>query len=203
MARQAASKGEETAMRIRAAAVGLFARHGYAAVPMREIAAEVGVGAGALYNHFATKQDLLLGLMVEHMTDLLAAWGAEPMAAPEAPPAEALEAFARFHIRFHRQRIDEVFVSYMELRSLDQPNFHRVERLRRAYESRLEAIVARGAASGVFHAPEPRVAVMAIIAMLTGVTGWYRHGERLPASTIERLYVEMVGATVRPKGGRD
>ncbi|QIE57348.1 TetR/AcrR family transcriptional regulator [Pikeienuella piscinae] len=203
MARQAGSKGEETAARIRAAATGLFARHGYAAVSMREIASEVGVGAGAIYNHFTTKQDLLVGLMVGHMTDLLAAWDAEPMAAADAFPAAALEAFARFHIRFHRQRIDEVFVSYMELRSLDQPNFHRVERLRRAYEDRLEGIIARGVAAGAFHAPEPKVAALAIIAMLTGITGWYRQGGRLPASTIEALYVEMVAATVRPKGGPD
>ncbi|MFV0474217.1 MAG: TetR/AcrR family transcriptional regulator [Pikeienuella sp.] len=202
MARPAGVKGEETAARIRAAALALFARHGYAAVPMREIAAEVGVGPGALYNHFATKQDLLTELMTGHMTALLGAWDAEPAARPDTPPEAALESFARFHIRFHRERGDEVFVSYMELRSLDQPNFHRVERLRRAYEDRLQAIIARGVAAGVFHAPEPKIAALAIIAMLTGITGWYRHGGRLPASRIEELYVEMVAAALRPNGGR-
>lgn len=203
MARQAGANGKETAGRVRAAALGLFARHGYAAVSMREIAAEVGVGAGALYNHFATKQDLLLGLMLDHMKALLAAWDADPMAAPEAEPAEALRAFARFHIRFHRGKSDEVFVSYMELRSLEQPNFEQVETLRRAYEDRLVAILARGVASGAFHAPEPKIAAMAIIAMLTGVTSWYRQGGRLPAATIEELYIDMVAATVRPERGDD
>ncbi|MGB0508292.1 MAG: TetR family transcriptional regulator, partial [Pikeienuella sp.] len=43
MARLAGSVGKETAERIRQSAVGLFARHGYAAVSMREIAGEVGV----------------------------------------------------------------------------------------------------------------------------------------------------------------
>ncbi|MEX2518595.1 MAG: TetR/AcrR family transcriptional regulator [Paracoccaceae bacterium] len=199
MGRQAGVKGEETATRVRAAAISLFARHGYAAVSMREIAVDVGVGAGALYNHFATKQDLLVSLMITHMRELLAAWDAEPLAAAE--PAAALEAFTRFHIRFHRQKTDEVFVSYMELRSLDQPNFHRVERLRRAYEDRLETIIERGAAAGSFHAPEPKIAAMAIIAMLTGVTGWYRQGGRLRASTVEELYVDMVAATLRPRRG--
>lgn len=203
MARQAGANGRETAERVRAAALGLFARHGYAAVSMREIAAEVGVGAGALYNYFATKQDLLLGLMLDHMNALLAAWDKEPMAAPEAEPAEALRAFARFHIRFHREKTDEVFVSYMELRSLERTNFHQVERLRRAYEDRLEAILARGVAAGVFHAPEPKIAAMAIIAMLTGVTSWYRQGGRLPAATIEELYIDLVAATVRPERGDD
>lgn len=199
MARQAGVKGEETAARVRAAAISLFARHGYAAVSMREIAMDVGVGAGALYNHFATKQDLLVELMIAHMRELLAAWDAEPLA--KAEPAAALEAFARFHIRFHRLKTDEVFVSYMELRSLDQPNYHRVQRLRSAYEDRLEAIIERGAGAGDFYAPDPKIAAMAIIAMLTGVTGWYRQGGRLPASTVEELYVDMVAATLRPRRG--
>ena len=71
-----------------------------------------------------------------------------PEAAEETPPASALEAFTRFHIRFHRDKTDEVFVAYMELRSLEQPNFHMVERLRSGYEARLEAILSRVACHG-------------------------------------------------------
>ena len=198
MGRIAGSDGKSTAARVREAALALFARHGYAAVSMREIASEVGVGAGAIYNHFATKQDLLLELMVAHLRRLLAAWDEAPEAAEETPPASALEAFTRFHIRFHRDKTDEVFVAYMELRSLEQPNFHMVERLRSGYEARLEAILKRGDEAGVFDAPEPKLCAMAIIAMLTGVTSWYRPGGRLTAGAIEDHYVCMVARAVRP-----
>lgn len=191
MARQAGSQGAETAERARRAALSLFARHGYAAVSMREIAAETGVGVAALYNHFPTKQDLLTALMIRHLEALLAAWDARPEAAESAEPVAALAAFARFHLRFHAARRDEVFVSTMELRSLEPPNFHRVERLRRAWEDRMEAIVRRGAEAGLFRAPEPRIATMALIGMLTGVTNWYRPAGRLSASAIETLHVEM------------
>lgn len=196
MGRIAGAVGKETASRAREAALGLFARHGYAAVSMREIAGEVGVGAGALYNHFATKQDLLVELMTAHMEALLAAW-AETNAA-DLPPADRLEAFSRFHIRFHADRADEVFVAYMELRSLERPNFHRIEKMRREYEAELETILTDGAATGAFRIEDPRVAAMAIIAMLTGVTSWYRQGGRLSATRIEEIYVDMVARTVRP-----
>ena len=196
MGRIAGAVGKETASRAREAALGLFARHGYAAVSMREIAGEVGVGAGALYNHFATKQDLLVELMIAHMEALLEAWGETN--APDASPEARLEAFSRFHIRFHADRADAVFVAYMELRSLERPNFHRIEKMRRAYEAELEAILKDGAKTGVFKIDDPRVAAMAIIAMLTGVTTWYRDGGRLSADRIEEIYVDMVARTVRP-----
>ena len=176
MARLAGSVGKETAERIRQSAVGLFARHGYAAVSMREIASEVGVGAGALYNHFATKQDLLVALMERHMIGLLSAWNADPGAAADADAAMALESFTRFHIRYHKDLADEVSVAYMELRSLEQPNFHRIEQFRRTYEDQLIAILDRGVATGVFHASDTKIAAMAIIAMLTGMTTWFRSG---------------------------
>jgi len=41
---------------------------------MRQIAAEVGVQAGALYLYTPDKQTLLFDLMIEHLDQLQAAW---------------------------------------------------------------------------------------------------------------------------------
>ena len=41
-----------------AAALDLFARHGYAGVTMRQVAGEIGVSTGALYHYFSGKHDL-------------------------------------------------------------------------------------------------------------------------------------------------
>ena len=41
-----------------AAALELFARHGYAGVTMRQVAGELGVSTGALYHYFSGKHDL-------------------------------------------------------------------------------------------------------------------------------------------------
>ena len=48
MARTQGSRGEITGPLVRDAARRLFARHGYAAVSMRQIAAEVGVQVGTI-----------------------------------------------------------------------------------------------------------------------------------------------------------
>ncbi|MGI9370489.1 MAG: TetR/AcrR family transcriptional regulator, partial [Ruegeria sp.] len=73
MARTQGSHSDITGPRIREAALSLFAQHGYAAVSMRQIAGEVGVQAGALYNYTPDKQSLLFRLMRDHMTELLQA----------------------------------------------------------------------------------------------------------------------------------
>ncbi len=193
MARKTGSHSEITGPRVRAAALHLFARHGFAAVSMRRIAAEVGVQAGALYLYTKDKQSLLFDLMRAHMEELLAAWEAEPKG---DTPLARLEAFSRFHIRFHLERPDAVFIAYMELRNLEAENFAEIEALRRQYEDALETILRDGAAAGVFTLPDTKLAAMAVIAMLTGVNTWYREGGRLSRDRVERIYWNMVRRSV-------
>ena len=189
MARKQGSNGQQTARDIRAAALRLFAEHGYAAVSMRQIAQEVGVQAGALYLYTPDKQTLLADLMLEHLEALLDAWQRQHDKGDS--PQDRLAAFVRFHIRYHLTRVDEVFIAYMELRNLSPENFARIERLRRLYEAVLEDILQDGLAAGAFRIEDARISTLALIAMLTGVNTWYRAGGRLSADRIEAIYTDM------------
>jgi len=197
MARKTGSHSEITGPLIQSAALKLFARHGFAAVSMRKIAAEVGVQAGALYLYTKDKQSLLFDLMRAHMDELLSAWEAEPKG---QNPVERLEAFTRFHIRFHLERPEAVFIAYMELRNLEPENFAIIEGLRRRYEDGLEAILHDGRAAGVYSLPDTKLATMAVIAMLTGVNTWYREGGRLSQERVEKIYWNMVRRAVGARG---
>ncbi|UZD91559.1 TetR/AcrR family transcriptional regulator [Cognatishimia activa] len=193
MARTSGSHSEITGPRILDAALRMFSRHGYAAVSMRKIAKEVGVQVGALYNYTPDKQSLLFGLMRDHMENLVSAWATE-----EKPgsPLERLEQFARFHIRYHHVRRDEVFIAYMELRNLSPENFVVIEELRRAYENELQKILADGVAAGEFQVPDTKIAAMALIAMLTGVNTWFRETGRLSLEEVEAIYWDMTRKAV-------
>lgn len=198
MARKIGSSSDITGPRIRAAALHLFARHGYAAVSMRQIAAEVGVQAGALYLYTPDKQALLFELMQDHMTELLAALKALP---DRETPMARLDQFARFHIGYHLDRPEAVFIAYMELRNLSPANFAQIECLRRTYEDHLTAILAAGVADGSFTLGDAKMSAFALIAMLTGVTNWYRDGGRLARADVQTLYAEMaLRAVTGPKG---
>lgn len=58
------TKGQRTRLRIFDAALELFGWHGFAAVSLRDIAAEVGVTHVTVLHYFSSKDDLLIQLMV-------------------------------------------------------------------------------------------------------------------------------------------
>ena len=193
MARTQGSHSDITGPRIREAALRLFAQHGYAAVSMRQIAKEVGVQAGALYNYTPDKQSLLFDLLKTHMDQLLGACSVLP---DTASPMEALEQFTRFHISHNYARAEAVFISYMELRNLTPENFAVIEELRGKYEDELSGILRAGVEAGEFTLVDPRVATRAIISMLNGVTTWYRREGRLSLTEVESIYWDMVRKAV-------
>lgn len=112
MARTVGSNGKRTQRLIREAAAALVARHGFDAMSMRQLAAEVGVQVAALYRYFPTKEDLLFSLLREHLEELSARSTQTPIAS--GAPARRLTAFLANHIEFHIARRHSTHVSNME-----------------------------------------------------------------------------------------
>ncbi|ANN60085.1 TetR family transcriptional regulator [Mesorhizobium loti NZP2037] len=197
MARTTGSDGERTEAAVREAAVNLIARYGYEAMSMRQLAAEVGVQAAALYRYFPTKEDLLFTLMREHMEGLREAWErARPF---DADPAEQLAAYVRNHIAFHIERRHATHVSNMELRSLSPDRLTQILKQRTAYEKELRTILREGAEAGDFSIEDTGLTAMALIQMMTGVIVWFRPGERLSVTEVTATYLSM---TMRLVGAR-
>ena len=194
MARTVGSSGEKTSGAVSRAALVLFARHGYAAVSMRQIASEIGIQAGALYNYFPTKQAILRELMVSHLEGLILAWEERVKFKQHASSVGLLEEFVRFHISYHLDRQDEVFIAYMELRNLEEEPAREVQALRQQYERFLRDILRSGVSNNEFAIADVPVTAMAIISMLTGVNNWFRYGGRLEPQEIEDIHVEMIMA---------
>jgi len=191
MARRKGADGAETEAAICRAALRLIATNGYEAVTMRGLAEEVDLAAGALYRYFPNKQAILFTLLERHMTDLLSAWAAARLPR-DRPATDRLEAFTRFHVRHHLPRANGVFLSYMELRSLTPANFAAIERLRAQYEADLVEILDQGRREGDLTLERPALTARAIIAMLTGITTWYRADGPLSPRDIECHYWAMV-----------
>lgn len=189
MARTTGSDGGKTEAAIREAATGLIARFGYEAVSMRQLAAEVGVQAAALYRYFPTKEDLLFALMRGHMEALADAWqAARPLS---RDPVIRLAAYIENHIAFHVRRRHSTHVSNMELRSLSPERLTHILKMRAAYEKELRGILRDGAEQGLFAIEDIGLTAMALIQMITGVIVWFRPGDRLSIAGVSATYLKM------------
>ncbi|MGU3496451.1 TetR/AcrR family transcriptional regulator [Xanthobacteraceae bacterium A53D] len=190
MARTVGSNGARTAEAIRQAGVKLIYRHGYEAMSLRQLAAEVGLQSGSLYKYFDNKQSLLFDIVRDHMDDLLENMTAELEGRSE--PMDRLRAYVGFHLRYHMTRMAHVFIANMEIRSLEEAHRAEVVAMRRRYEGLLDEILREGVAAGAFKATDPRVTTYAIISMLTGICMWYRPDGRLSQDELVTIYTDLV-----------
>jgi AcrR family transcriptional regulator len=190
MARTIGSHGPKTMEAIHKAGLRLIYEHGYEAMSLRQLAAEVGIQVGSLYNHISTKQDLLFDLIKTHMDELMGKLD-EALAGIEGP-VERIKAFIAFHLTHHITRKREVFIAYSELRCLDPHHYEEIVALRRVYEQHLIDILEQGEAAGLFHSGDTRVAAYGFLAMLTGVCTWFRPHGRLGKEQLIEIYSDLV-----------
>ena len=191
------SKGERTAKGLLEAARDLFVINGYEAVSMREIALKMGINAGAIYNHFPSKQEILFRLLQDHMLDLLEQWKILEAQHEHHSDQLILQTFVNFHIAFHVNKSKEVFISYMELRSLNSMNFLIISKLRDDYENGLRKILELGKKNKNLDFKDAEITTKAILGMLSSITHWYDIGGRLSTREIQKIYWELIYQSVQ------
>ncbi|MEH6475425.1 MAG: TetR/AcrR family transcriptional regulator [Sneathiella sp.] len=190
MTRTTGSKGENTLMALRAAGLERLYTQGFDGMTLRELAADVGMQAGSLYNHFTNKQDFLFMLMQHVMSDLISASEVKLEKAPN--PRQALLAYVECHVTFHSERRKEVQVSTTELRSLTPENYRVIISMRDAYENQLLTILHDGNAEKYWANSDPKIATKLILGMMTSVGVWYRSDGPVALDGIVKIYQSMI-----------
>lgn len=106
---------DRTRARILAAAEQLFARRGFDAASMRELAAAAGVQAATLYHYFPSKEALLREIFRGFYDELAGFYAAfDEQLAADATLREALAAFLRAHRAFLERRPNFALLFFWE-----------------------------------------------------------------------------------------
>lgn len=193
--RTAGASADVTRRRIRRAAVELFARKGFAATGIREIAAEAGVTSGALYGYMGTKEELLVDIM--RSTILPLTEHGEPLSTADRSAAERLVALVEQHVRFHCAHPLDTLITDTELRALTGPRRAAVLQLRDGYEQVWRRVIADGVGRGEFRVADEPVATAAVLDLCTGVASWYGEGGRLSLDRMCLIYADLALGVVR------
>jgi AcrR family transcriptional regulator len=162
---------EDTRARLLAVAAGCFARHGYAAASIRDIAGAVGVTVGAVYVHFRSKDRLLVAVYEAGVRRIGEA--VDAAVAGESDPWERLKAAACAHLE---ALIEDDSFARVIVRVIprDVPEAARdLRRLRDGYEVRFRALVdALDLARGL----DRTLLRLHLLGALNATQTWYRKG---------------------------
>lgn len=182
---------EKTDDRIVAVATRLFYEKGYHATTMRQIAAGLDIKAGSLYNHFSSKQDLLM--RISYNTTRALFEGADKRVEEAGPEPEArLRAFVEWHVEFHARDRLAARIADEQLHALEPRNRRKVMKLRDEHEQLLRSILAEGSKKSGWNLDDEAVIAFAIGTMCTQVDSWYREDGRLTPSEIGEIFADFI-----------
>ena len=133
-------KNETTKQRILAEAVKLFAKEGYEAVSVEQIAAAVGIKAPSLYKHYKSKRDIfdsILQFMEQRDREQALAYSLPTKSAavmPEAYRTSSLEDLIAFSKQQFRYWTEDAFASaFRRMLTIEQYRSAEMNRLYHQY----------------------------------------------------------------------
>lgn len=146
-------------------AARIIHEHGYASLNMDMVAETVGVSKPTLYQHFKSKDEMVIGTMIrsaEHLLEYIDSLSPHP-------PLKQIELILRYLIGTHTtpKEFPATFVHEPSLAELE--SYQRMLDRRRAVGERLEAIVQAAQQQGQIPASIPPMVVISALFSMLGI----------------------------------
>lgn len=173
-------------------ATELFARRGFEATTIREIAAAVNILSGSLYHHFGTKEDILHGAVtpaMEQLRNRTVAVG-EAVADPEAK----LVAFVLLELAEQIRNFSAHAVLYNERKLFRRKEeFAHIRQAKRDIYDAWRGVLIEGIEQGLF---DPSLdlyqTIRTIIRMLNSAADWFAGGDETIAGMVQNYSLSQV-----------
>jgi TetR/AcrR family transcriptional regulator, cholesterol catabolism regulator len=185
-----------------AAAIERFGRDGYEPTRWADIAADVGVGATALYHYFESKQHCLYVIMGDAIAGFQARF--EALTAGCRDPLAALLAVMEdcFRVEPHDVMRLRVLVAEQGLlgirRTSPREEEARLVAVARARELQLTwaAFLAASMERGVIPRDDPRLLARAVLGLYNSVWEWYRPNGVVSLARVAEFFIDRVLALI-------
>jgi len=186
----ARSVADGTHRRLLEVALLTFGERGFHGVSVRELAAAAGIQPSSMYAHLASKEALLMELVMlgheEHRDRLRAA---RDLAGGD--PLERIRALVRAHVGFHAEYPLLARVANRELHALKPARLEKVLKVRGESEAMLQEAVAEGVSAGVFSVPDDWLAVAVIGGSGIRVADWWNPELGYTVEEVQETYAEF------------
>jgi TetR/AcrR family transcriptional regulator, cholesterol catabolism regulator len=178
-----------------------FAKGGYNATNMDQIARECGLAKGHIYHYFRSKEEIFTEIRIDAVNRALELLGAvAPLAAndPESALRKAISGVVA-RICNQEERYEPLLPDPV---SLSPKNQTRIRTLGRRYEQMFANIVRSGIDRGIFVPGDPKLMTFVILRAAFTVANWYREGGKWKPQWIVEQVTEQLLRSVRQPDAR-
>ncbi|MDP9429499.1 MAG: TetR/AcrR family transcriptional regulator [Actinomycetota bacterium] len=180
----------ETGQAFIAAATTLFAEKGFNGTSIGDLANQLGLTTASLYYHVSGKQELLLRVLEDGMSNFLNRL--EEVVQEAVEPREKIRLAVENHLQFVLTNKQEVAVFLRERRFLESP-------LRESYDARVNRydhlfteVIREGMAAGTVPPGDPTLLRLAILGMINWIVEWYDPRGRLSIAEIKAEMTDLI-----------
>lgn len=178
-------------------ALEIMKERGFSGLTMRDLANSLGMEAASLYNHIASKDDLLERVCFGIATQLEE--GILEVNDVYFNAVERLESAVRSHVNVLTQNLDASFVFVHEWRYLSTEAKSVFIKRRNHYEKEFRKILQLGIDEGAFEEVDPKFAVITLLSALNSLVDWYnKDGDLSPEDVSNHLFEFVCKAVDKP-----
>ncbi|MEY8848029.1 TetR/AcrR family transcriptional regulator [Psychroserpens sp. XS_ASV72] len=189
-------KSETRKEEIIATAAKLFKEKGYSAVTMRDLASELGIKAASLYNHIASKQDILKAIIISIAEAFTK--GIKLVIASDISSIEKLKQVVELHVNitsYNTNGMASLNNDWMHLE--DQLEYYLT--LRSNYENEIRCIIENGISEGEIVDENVEVILFSMLSTLRSLYLWIPKKEDLNpkqlAKSLSQILIKGISQT--------
>ena len=160
-------------------AAQVFARRGYAAATVQDVADDLGILKGSIYYYIKTKEDLLFRLLsaVHDDVDQLLE---EVAAADGLDPLERLAEYVRTQTTYNLRNLVRISVYYNDVDQLSDERRKQILKRRKVHEDFVTGLVLEGQRQGLIDdTRDARLLTYSVFATIIWPYRWFRPRSRM------------------------
>jgi AcrR family transcriptional regulator len=174
------------------AAAEVFARQGYAAATVQDVANALGILKGSIYYYIKTKEDLLFRLLMEVHEEVDAIL--EEVAAREGlTPLARLQEYVRTQTMYNLRNLVKIAIYYNDLDQLGDERRAQVLQRRKVHEDFVTQLILDAQRAGeVDDKRDAKLIAYSVFAAIIWPYRWYRPRGRIRAEDVVNACVEFI-----------
>jgi len=165
-------------------AADLFRKKGFNATSMQDIADAVGMKAASLYNHIASKQEILEELLLRIANGFTE--GLKEIENSSLAPQEKLEALVALHVNLTFHFSDSIALNTGEWIHLEEPALSKYSKQRNQYEKSFKKILENCKTEGIIEKNiNTDIALYSILSSLHWLYSWHNKNKKISKIELE------------------